>query len=102
MHGFNWLDRRGIEGIGFVRAIRTLLTSNLPYILPQIKRTILEDFQKLHEQQPIVDGSCLMVLEVFDSDFAFAGFHLSPVYPMIVKMTVITNALAFFGEDLGK
>ena len=30
MHGFEWKDQRGIEGTGFVRALRTLLTSHLP------------------------------------------------------------------------
>lgn len=40
MHGFNWFDRRGTEGVGFVRALRTLLTSNLPNILPDLSAVI--------------------------------------------------------------
>lgn len=30
------------------------------------------------------------------------GVKHSPVYPMIIKLTVLTNALAFFGKELGK
>ncbi len=34
-------------------------------------------------------------------DLENAGSKHSPVYPMIVKLTVFANALAFFGKDLG-
>ena len=30
-----------------------------------------------------------------------SGSSSAPVYPLIVKLTVLTNALAFFGKDLG-
>lgn len=36
MNGFNWFDKRGVEGVGFVRTLRTLLTNNLPQILPEL------------------------------------------------------------------
>ncbi len=36
MNGFNWFDKRGTEGIGFVRTLRTLLTNNLPQLLPDL------------------------------------------------------------------
>ncbi|KAI9148716.1 Cytochrome P475 monooxygenase [Paramyrothecium foliicola] len=36
MNGFNWFDRRGVEGVGFVRTLRTLLTNHLPDLLPEI------------------------------------------------------------------
>ncbi|KAF2177798.1 cytochrome P450 [Zopfia rhizophila CBS 207.26] len=72
MHGFNWFDRRGTEGVGFVRALRTMLTNNLPQLLPDLGH-------------PLVSGK-----------------RHSPVYPMIVKLTVLTNAFSFFGKDLAK
>ncbi|TRX96846.1 hypothetical protein FHL15_002152 [Xylaria flabelliformis] len=50
MHGFNWFDRRGTEGVGFVRALRV---------------------------------------------------RHSPVYPTIVKLVVMSNAISFFGKELG-
>ncbi|KAG8158165.1 hypothetical protein KVR01_011926 [Diaporthe batatas] len=37
MHDFNWVDGRGYDGVGFIRALRTLLTNNLPEILPDLK-----------------------------------------------------------------
>lgn len=36
MNGFNWFDKRGVEGVGFVRVLRTLLTRNLPRLLPDL------------------------------------------------------------------
>lgn len=30
------------------------------------------------------------------------GRRYSPVYPMIVKLVVLSNAVSFFGKDLGK
>jgi hypothetical protein len=40
MHGFNWFDRRGTEGVGFIKALRTLLTNHLPVILPDLRIAI--------------------------------------------------------------
>lgn len=40
MHGFNWFDQRGPEGVGFVRALRHLLTNHLPQILPTLGQTL--------------------------------------------------------------
>lgn len=37
MNGFNWFDQRGAEGVGFVRTLRTLLTNNLPRLLPDLR-----------------------------------------------------------------
>lgn len=36
MNGFNWFDRRGVEGVGFVRTLRTLLTNNIPQLIPNL------------------------------------------------------------------
>ncbi|KAI0183417.1 cytochrome P450 [Xylaria flabelliformis] len=83
MHGFNWFDRRGTEGVGFVRALRTLLTNNLPQILPKLGVFIRTTFLQMHAGHRIVNGE-----------------RHSPVYPTIVKLVVVSNALSFFGEDL--
>ena len=56
MYGFNWFDRRGTEGIGFVRALRTLLTNNMPDILPDLRLAITENFARLHSGHPTVNG----------------------------------------------
>jgi hypothetical protein len=36
MNGFNWFDRRGFEGVGFVRTLRTLLTNNMSHLIPNL------------------------------------------------------------------
>lgn len=47
MHGFNWFDRRGTEGVGFIRALRTLLTNNVPNILPELSAVIKTQFDEM-------------------------------------------------------
>ncbi len=56
MNGFNWFDRRGTEGVGFIRALRTLLTNNLPEILLDLSTTIRSYFLELHSSQVIING----------------------------------------------
>lgn len=56
MHGFNWFDRRGTEGVGFIRALRTLLTCNLPHILPDLGVAIKYRFTELHSSHPVING----------------------------------------------
>lgn len=40
MCGFEWQDQRGPEGTGFVRALRSLLTANLPLLLPALANIV--------------------------------------------------------------
>ena len=57
MNGFNWFDRRGVEGVGFVRTLRTLLTNNLPQILPDLSILARTRFAELRSlKSVIVDG----------------------------------------------
>jgi hypothetical protein len=56
MHSFNWFDRRGTEGVGFVRALRTLLTNNIPQILPNLSILITSSLTDMLAEHPIVDG----------------------------------------------
>jgi cytochrome P450 len=85
MHAFNWFDRRGTEGVGFVKALRTMLTNNLPAVLPDLSTIIRTRFERLHETHPKIKG-----------------VTQSPVYVMIVKLVVLSNAVSFFGKDLAK
>lgn len=59
MSGFNWFDRRGTEGVGFIRALRILLTNNLPQILPDLSNIIRARFAEMHERHPVVNGQSL-------------------------------------------
>jgi hypothetical protein len=40
MFGFEWQDQRGIEGTGFVRALRSRLTAHLPILMPELQRIV--------------------------------------------------------------
>lgn len=40
MYGFNWFDKRGVEGLGFVRTLRTILTNHLPLLLPALQENL--------------------------------------------------------------
>lgn len=64
MHGFEWKDQRGIEGTGFVRALRSLLTSHLPSILPNLDSAIADQFEREITNYKVVNGqSCLGLYE---------------------------------------
>ncbi|KAM0247337.1 hypothetical protein ACHAQJ_009894 [Trichoderma viride] len=45
MHGFEWQDQRGVEGTGFVRALRSLLTSHLPRFQPDLERLVKDTLE---------------------------------------------------------
>ncbi len=40
MYGFEWQDQRGVEGTGFVRALRSRMTSQLSYFHPHLEEMI--------------------------------------------------------------
>lgn len=57
MQNFEWQDQRGIEGTGFVRALRSLLTANLPTLLPRLKEIIKQELQLETQLRMRADGS---------------------------------------------
>lgn len=59
MAGFNWFDRRGTEGVGFVRALRTLLTNNLPQVLPELRISISTMIDEMYDSHPVINGKVL-------------------------------------------
>lgn len=42
MLGHNWLDERGAEGIGYVRAVGTLFPRQLLHIMPDMQSIVRE------------------------------------------------------------
>ncbi|OAL01486.1 cytochrome P450 [Phaeosphaeriaceae sp. SRC1lsM3a] len=85
MNGFNWFDKRGVEGVGFVRTLRTLLTNNLPKLLPHLGVLTRTRWDDLLAEQKVVDGTA----------------HAA-IYPMMMNTVVLLNARSLFGEDLVK
>ncbi|MCJ1394808.1 hypothetical protein MMC18_007688 [Xylographa bjoerkii] len=85
MHGFEWKDQRGIEGTGFVRALRTLLTSNLPKLVPILSLAIESQFELELSKQRVING-----------------YRRMPVYNMAKILVTRTNSVVFFGADLAQ
>lgn len=56
MHGFEWKDQRGVEGTGFVRALRCLMTSQLPNLLPSLRCTLENEMTAELKQSRAVRG----------------------------------------------
>ncbi|KAK1757158.1 cytochrome P450 [Echria macrotheca] len=85
MHRFGWYDVPP-EGLGYVRALRTLLTNHLPNLLPELGGMMGRKFEELRSQgDEMVDGE-----------------RRSRVARMIVKMVVLANARSIFSEELAK
>ncbi|RYP53662.1 hypothetical protein DL768_001388 [Monosporascus sp. mg162] len=83
MHGFSWYDLRGTEGVGFERAIRTLLTNHLPEIVPDLSRVVKVHFDQLLSEGPSQKST-----------------PQSRVYQLMMRLVVISNAFSFFGKEL--
>ena len=85
MHGFEWKDQRGIEGTGFVRAIRDLLTSRLPQLVPKLSATISSTLKS-----EIDDSKCK------------DGWHRLSLFKSVKHIVTATNCAVFFPPELGK
>ncbi|KAF7183663.1 hypothetical protein CNMCM7691_004013 [Aspergillus felis] len=84
MFGFEWQDQRGVEGTGFVRALRSRLTAHLPILMPGLQR--------------IVETAIADELAVPGND----GFVHCRLFSMIKRTVTKVNCFAFFGEDLAQ
>ncbi|KAI1841565.1 hypothetical protein JX266_012218 [Neoarthrinium moseri] len=84
MHGFEWQNQRGLEGTGFVRALRSLLTSHLAYFQPSIDSIIRTC---LREELSTPGGN---------------GFTQVHIFPMMKRIVTRVNCFIFFGEELSQ
>lgn len=50
MQGFEWKEQRGVEGTGFVRALRSRLTSHLPRLYSDLEICINNSLNREWEQ----------------------------------------------------
>jgi hypothetical protein len=55
MSGFEWQEQRGIESTGFVRALRSLLTSHLPHFRLDLE-TVIKQILREELRRPGKDG----------------------------------------------
>ena len=56
MNGFELNQQRGVDGIGYVRALRSILTANLPALQPTLQRKIMEGFTEELAKYDVVNG----------------------------------------------
>lgn len=102
MHGFNWVDRRGQDGIGYVRALRSLLTAHLPQILPDLRSIIEHEITNSYNtNSKTINGKPFSVLNVHVTNPSRGVKHF-PAFDELKRIVVKTNGFAFFGRDLGK
>ncbi|GJN80326.1 hypothetical protein PLIIFM63780_003852 [Purpureocillium lilacinum] len=84
MYGFEWQDQRGVEGTGFVRALRSLLTSHLPQFQPDLERILNESMEK--------------ELGIIRPD----GYAHAKLFPLMKKIVTKVNCFIFFGDELSR
>lgn len=84
MHGFEWQDVRGLEGTGFVRALRTILTSQLSKLIPRLREVV--------ENHIDVE---------FKQSKASSEFSSRVLYDVAKRLVAKTNCTVFFGSCLG-
>jgi hypothetical protein len=56
MQGFVWHDQRNVSGVGYSRALRTMLTNHMPSVMPQLQETIARTFGEHIKVQPSIKG----------------------------------------------
>lgn len=83
MGGFEWKDVRGVEGTGFVRALRTILTSHLPQLLPRVNDRMAEEVRA----------------QLLEHSRGERGYQIS-IYDLAKKIVAQTNCFVFFGHAL--
>ena len=60
MNGFELQEQRSIDGTGYVRALRVLLTANLPTLQPRIQEKISQAFKEYLSEKSPNDGMTLL------------------------------------------
>ncbi|KAK8127859.1 cytochrome P450 [Apiospora sp. TS-2023a] len=124
MNGFNWHDQRGIEGIGFVRTLRTLLTYHLPQLTPGTRGIIEKSFAKEVGMEKTINvlalckavvtkisayaffgmdyGECLMQnphpMQVLS--FTDISSDSTKIWPIVVDDDEFIDAAYYYNEDV--
>lgn len=83
MQGFEWKNVRGAEGTGFVRALRHILTSKLPDMLPTLRSHITAELKA----------------QLLKHEVELGSYRL-PLYDTAKTLVAKINCLVFFGPEL--
>ncbi|KAI0384947.1 cytochrome P450 [Hypomontagnella monticulosa] len=85
MLGHNWHDERGVEGVGYVRAVGTLFPRQLLRIMPDMQRIVGLSFEEFARANKSNNG------------------HLNlPAYELSKKLVCKLNGFCFFGDELAQ
>ncbi|PYH94337.1 cytochrome P450 [Aspergillus ellipticus CBS 707.79] len=84
MSHFKWQGQRDAEGTGFVRVLRSRLTSHMPTLIPELKR--------------VIEASIAKGLGRPDRN----GIARCRLFTMIKPTVNKVNCFIFFGEDLAR
>ncbi|KAI0965159.1 cytochrome P450 [Xylaria arbuscula] len=84
MQGFEWKEQRGVEGTGFVRALRSRLTSHLPHLCSGLEMCIQDSLNRELERS------------------ACDGLSHVKIFPATKRLVARANCLVFFGEELSR
>jgi hypothetical protein len=82
MLGHNWLDERGAEGIGYVKAVGSLLPERMREIMPNMRVNISNTFKDYFSPQK-------------------SSVKIVHAPALIKKVMCDLNGFAFFGPELG-
>ena len=99
MHGFEWREKRNIEGTGFVRALRSLLTSHLPRMLPEIEQSITSGLSHEIAKSQWVNGEFKPKAMGSPLTHREGEFNVR-VFPFVKELIVRVNCMMFFGSDI--
>lgn len=103
MYGFEWKDQRGIEGTGFVRALRSLLNAHLPSLLPSLRSNIAEGVEAEIQLHGTAQGTSPDTSAPQSAyQYCRPGSSQVRIFPMVKRVITRANCLIFFGADLCK
>ena len=88
MLGHNWVDERGAEGLGYIRAVGTLFPKQLVQVMPEMQDIVQVAFRDF--------AGAKMVRETKPTSPASL-----PVYKMSKTILCKLNGFCFFGPELG-
>lgn len=99
MAGFNWHDIRGVEGTGFVRTLRTLLTNHLPKMTPGVRSIMERGFAQEVGRSGTVNALAISKRLVTDiSGLAFFGRDQCTYASWRERVHLLTRSLVEDGK----
>ena len=104
MRGFEWTNQRGIEGTGFVRALRTHLTFHLPALTPDLMKNIRSTLEKEVGKQTADAGtfchSLTQYIFLVSATQYIIGYLKFSIFSTAKQIVNGSNSLVFFGDEL--